>query len=285
MILPITSDVPSKDAFPEAKAAIGKALESDPESAEIHNSDATAKFWFDWDFAGEEASARRAISLNPNYSLAHLYLAHVLSNIGEHDEALLAIQRAPVLDPYSPVTNTLYGQFLYHAGQDSQAVAQFNWTLDLEPNFWVAHICLAKAYERLGRYSEAIAACENAWIFSGGNTEALSIAAYVHAVAGKRLEAEAKVQQMLERKKERFVPPYNLALAFAGLGQIEITLHWLDQALDDRDIHMTFLLDHKWDGMRRNAHFQEIVERIGLSGPKTRDSSLRRIVQSRWMGV
>jgi hypothetical protein len=66
---------------------------------------------------------------------------------------------------------------------------------------------------------------------------------------------------MLERKKERFVPPYNLALAFAGLGQTETALHWLDQAFDNRDVHMTFLLDRKWDGMRRNAYFKGIVER------------------------
>jgi TolB-like protein/Flp pilus assembly protein TadD len=268
MILPITSDVPSRDAFPEAKGAIVRALESDPDSAETHNSDSTAKFWFDWDYAGAEAAARRAISLNPSYSLAHLYLAHILSNIGRHDEALSVIQSACVLDPYSLITNTMYGQFLYQAGQDSQAVAQFNSTLDLEPNFWVAHICLAKVYERLGRYSEAIAACENAWIFSGGNTEALSIASYVHAVAGKKREAEAKFQQMLEQRKQRFVPPYNLALALAGMGETESTLHWLGQALDDRDVHMTFLLDHKWDRMRRNAHFQGIVQRVGLGGLK-----------------
>jgi hypothetical protein len=35
---------------------------------------------------------------------------------------------------------------------------------------------------------------------------------------------------MLERKKERYVPPYNLALVFAGLREPESALHWLGQA-------------------------------------------------------
>src|SRR5260370_167665 len=61
MILPITSDVAPKDAFPEARAAIARALELEPDSAEAHNSDATIKFWFDWDFNGAEAAAREAI--------------------------------------------------------------------------------------------------------------------------------------------------------------------------------------------------------------------------------
>jgi tetratricopeptide (TPR) repeat protein len=90
MILPINSDVPPKLVFPEAKAAIATALELDPESAEAHNSDATCRFWFDWDFSGAEAAARRAIRLNPSYSLAYLYLAHVLSNTARYAEALLA---------------------------------------------------------------------------------------------------------------------------------------------------------------------------------------------------
>ena len=51
-------------------------------SAEDHTSDAAAKFWFDWDFKGVEVAGRCAISLNENYALAYLHLAHVLSNTG-----------------------------------------------------------------------------------------------------------------------------------------------------------------------------------------------------------
>ena len=143
----ITSEVPPKDAFPEAKAAIATALAFDPDSAEAHNADATIKFWFDWDFDGAEAATRKAISLNSNYSLAHLYLAHVLSNVGRHDEALATIQQARALDPFSLITNTMYGQFLYHAGQLEESIEQFRATLDMEWRFWIAHICLAKSYE------------------------------------------------------------------------------------------------------------------------------------------
>ena len=267
MSLPINSDVAPKDAFPEAKAAITRALALDQDSAEAHNSEAAIKFWFDWDFEGAEAAARRAVSLNSNYSLAHLYLAHVLSNVGRHDEALHAIQQALVLDPFSLIANAMYGQFLYQAGRIEESIDKLLATLEMESRFWIAHICLAKTYEQKGMYAEALQACENAWNFSGGNTEALSIAGYVQAVAGNKTKAESKVQEMLQRKKERYVPPYNLALVFAGLGQTESAQHWLQQAFEDRDVHMTFLRDHKWDSMRGNPQFQRIVERVGLVRP------------------
>jgi TolB-like protein/Flp pilus assembly protein TadD len=267
MILPINSDVAPKDAFPEAKAAITRALALDQDSAEAHNSEAAIKFWFDWDFEGAEAAARRAVSLNSNYSLAHLYLAHVLSNVGRHDEALHAIQQALVLDPFSLIANAMHGQFLYQAGRIEESIDKLLATLEMESRFWIAHICLAKTYEQKGSYAEALQACENAWNFSGGNTEALSIAGYVHAVAGDKTKAESKVQEMTQGKKKRYVPPYNLALVFAGLGQTGSAQHWLQQAFDDRDVHMTFLRDHKWDSMRGNPQFQRLVERVGLMRP------------------
>ena len=113
-------------------------------------------------------------------------------------------------------------------------------------------------------YSEALAACNRAWEFSGGNTEALSIAGYVHAVSGNKGKAEATIHQMLDLRKERYVPPYNVALVFAGLQEPEPALQWLEQAFADRDVHMPFLLDHKWNVISRKPQFQELLSRVGF---------------------
>ena len=103
-----------------------------------------------------------------------------------------------MLDPFSLISNTMYGQFLYHAGQLEESIQQLRATLDMEWRFWIAHICLAKSYEQQGMYSDALAACEAAGEFSGGNSETLSLAGYVHAVSGEKAKAEAKIQQLLE---------------------------------------------------------------------------------------
>ena len=262
---PITSDIPSRDAFPYARAAVDKALQIDPNSAEAHGSDAAIKFWYEWDFAAAEGAARKALALNANYWMAHLWLGHVLSNVGRHDEALSAIQQAHLLDPFSLIADSMYGQFLYQAGRVEDSIRQFHATLELEPRFWVAHICLAKAYELLGQYDQALAACDKAWEFSGGNSEAWSLAGYVHAVSGEPEKAEAKIKELQEHKSRRYVPPYNFALIFAGLGQTETALHWLGEAVEDRDVHMTFLRDHKWRALRSEPRFGRILDQCGFS--------------------
>jgi TolB-like protein/cytochrome c-type biogenesis protein CcmH/NrfG len=265
MVFTLSGDVATNEVLSTAKSAIEQALRLDPESAEAHTSDASIKFWFDWDFKGSELACQRAIQLNQNYSLAHVYLAHVYSNTGRYDEALATIQQATVLDPLSLFVGAMRGQFLYHAGRDSESVQQFNATLGMESRFWIGQICAAKVYEKLGMYSEALVACERALEFSGGNSEALSIAGYVHAVGGDRAKAEGYIQQMVERNRERYVPPYNVALVFAGLGEHESALHWLGEAVAERDVHMPFLLDHKWDRMRSNLRFREIAARVGFT--------------------
>jgi TolB-like protein len=265
IILPISGDLNPKDVCPAAKVASTRAVQLDPDSPEAHTADASVKFWYDWDFKSADAAARRAIQLNENYSLAHMYLAHVLSNVGRHDEALAVIRQALVLDPFSLIYGAMRGQFLYHAGKDLEAVEQFRATLEMEPRFWVGQICAAKVYEKLRMYSEALAACDYAWEYSRGNTEAPSLAGYVHAVSGDSAKAEAKIDQMLGLRKQRYVPSYNLALVHAGLGDTETALQLLEQAFEERDAHMPFLLDYKWNRLRTNAQFQRLLSRVGLT--------------------
>jgi TolB-like protein/Flp pilus assembly protein TadD len=266
MVFVLSGDVAANEVFSTAKNAIAQALRLDPESAESHSSDASVKLFLDWDFTGAEAAARRAIHLNENYSLAHVYLAHVFSNTGRYDEALASIQKAMVLDPLSLFVGAMRGQFLYHAGRDLESVEQFKATLVMESRFWIGQICAAKVYEKLGMHSEALMACDLAWQFSGGNTEALSLAGHVHAMAGERAKAEGYIHQMLERRKERYVPPYNLALVFAGLGETEKALDWLRRALEERDVHMPFLMDYKWDEMRSKTEFRRLLAKAGFAG-------------------
>jgi uncharacterized UBP type Zn finger protein len=87
------------------------------------------------------------------------------------------------------------------------------------------------------------------------------LAGYVHAVSGER--AKSRVQD-LEQKAKRYVPPNSAALVFAGLGETESALQWLEQAFDDRDVHMPFLLDHNWKGLRSNERFRQILSRVGF---------------------
>ena len=66
-------------------------------SVEPHVSLAHTKYFYDRDWAGAEREYKKAIELNPNYSVAHHWYAIYLSVIGRESEAPAEIRRAQEL--------------------------------------------------------------------------------------------------------------------------------------------------------------------------------------------
>lgn len=268
VVLPITGDAPSGEAIAKAKRAAQKALAIDPNLAEAHAAVGFAKFWHDWDWAGSEESYRRAIALNANYSWARYRYAHLLSNTGRHEEAMVQNEIAHKLDPFSLIINTMCGQFRYQAGQFSQALAPLAKCIALDPpNFWVAHLNLSKVHAAMGNYPEALTEARNAEAFCDkGSTEALSLIGHSLAALGRRAEAESILEAMFARAARRYVPPYNIALIYLGLKEYKLALEWLERACQDRDVHMVFLnVEPKWDPVRSDPRFLNVLQRCGLA--------------------
>jgi tetratricopeptide (TPR) repeat protein len=238
--------------------------------------------WYEWNWPELEREAHRAFALNPNSADAHLRYAHYLSNAGRHKEALEEVQRAQELDPFSPIIHALRGQITYYAGQYDLAVKQLRETVELFPDFWIGHIVLGKVYERKHMYGEARMEFDKAYDLSGGNTEALSLAGYTYAVSGDRSEALRMLNDLQERARRGYVPPYNIALTFAGLGDKNQALDWLEKGLEARDPHMVFLpVERKWDGIRNEPRFQALLRRIGLpNGSFSRLPRARKVEQA-----
>src|SRR5581483_10934622 len=213
---------------------------------------------------GAEEAYQKALELNGNYAVARLYRAHCFSNTGKHDAALAEIQRALRLDPLSPIMNTLYAEFLYHARRYEDALAQFHSALELNPDLWITRVNLAKVYEQTSHYDQAIAELEKARLLSGQNTETISLLGYVQAVSGKKDAARSCLSELLETRKKKYVPPYNVALLYLGLDDKPAACECLAKGYEERDVHMTFLLDPKWDRLRDDPSFQKVIRQIGL---------------------
>jgi tetratricopeptide (TPR) repeat protein len=98
--LPITSDVPPKEAFPRAKAAALKALEIDDTLAEAHMSLGWVRFWYEWDWREGEKELLRAIELSPGNGVAQMSHLVLLATQGRMDEAIQAGYRAIEFEPH-----------------------------------------------------------------------------------------------------------------------------------------------------------------------------------------
>src|SRR6266481_3036652 len=105
----IYGSVPSLEAAPKAKAAAIRALEIDPTLAEAETSLATAKFNYDWDWAGAAEGFKKAMQLDPSYSTAYQRYSLYLSAMGKFDDSFDQIRKARELEPLSISINASFG--------------------------------------------------------------------------------------------------------------------------------------------------------------------------------
>jgi serine/threonine-protein kinase len=264
-MLPITSDVPADEAFPKSKEAALKALGLDDRSSQSHVALGYIYSWYEWNWPAAESEMRKAIGLDANNSDAHRGLSILLTVTGRHDEAVSEMRTARMLDPLSLPTNALEAQTLHYAGRDSEAIDRLNKTFEIEPNFWIARLMLARMYIGQGRWNEALAELEKARTASQGNTEVLSLEAYSLAHSGRADEARKKIEELKRKSDTNYVPSYNIAMAYNGLGDREQAIRWLEDAADRHDVRMILLkVEHKWDDYRTDPQFISIMQRLGF---------------------
>jgi tetratricopeptide (TPR) repeat protein len=223
------------------------------------------KFWLDWEWPAAEAAFRRAIDLDPHYSLAHRLLGIVLAHLRRYEEAGHAIGRARELDPLLAGHHALSSQIAF-MGRNYTAALQFaKQAMTIDSEFWIGHMQLGQAYEQLGEPQLALDALNDAARLSGGNSKALALRGYVLARNARYEEAHAVLGILESVGRERYVPPYATALVHLGLGHDDEALDWLDRAFEMRDVHLAFLPnDVKWDPLRANPRFISLLDRCGF---------------------
>ncbi|MGD0157291.1 MAG: winged helix-turn-helix domain-containing protein [Terracidiphilus sp.] len=264
-VLPVTSDGDPAEFWSKARHAADEAMRLQGKLAESCASSGAVSFWLDWDWSRAEQELRGAVLLNPSCVSGYRYLAHVLSNFGRHSEALAVMANACRVDPLSPALHAISGQLFFQARRFEEAEDRARHSLALNTDFWLAHLILGKVYEQTHRAAAALTEFDTAFRLSEGNTEALSLKGYTMAQMGRRTEAEQVMRTLLETARTRFVPPYNIALVCAGLGDSGTAYEWLEKARLIRDVHMVFLtVEPKWDTFRRQPSFQSLMQRCGL---------------------
>jgi serine/threonine-protein kinase len=264
--LSMIGDLRPNDTYPQASAAARKAIELDPTLAEPYVTLAFVQSWYEWDWAGAERSARRAVDLNPNLAFAHAALSLPLHLTGRVEEAMAAARRGQQLDPVSPPINTIGASSFIAARRDAEAAEMLQRAIELNPRFWLSRLFLGQLYTRQGKYREALAELDVAVDTSHGNSDAVSMRAYVWAITGERAKAQAVLDELLQTSAQRYVPPWSIAVVYHGLGDVQQTFFWLEKGLEERDPHLTFLgSDAKWDPLRSAPRFVQILERLGLA--------------------
>ena len=254
---------PASEMFPKAKASAVKALELDETVAAAHNALAAVHILYEWDWAGAEAECLRALQLSPNDSVTHVHLADYMSIQERHDEAIAEYKLALELDPISCVYMGFFGLILYRARRFDEAIAQCHKALEINPNYANALWFLALSLEQKGRLAESIEKFDKAFSLGAG-PPCRALLGRAYALAGERAKAESILKELKTLSQQQYISPFDIAVVYAGLGDLTSTFQLLEQAYQQRVFRIIELTFPMFDNLRPDPRWQDLVRRIGL---------------------
>jgi tetratricopeptide (TPR) repeat protein len=88
---------------------------------------------------------------------------------------------------------------------------------------------------------------------------------HAYAEAGRRAGALKVLDEMKERAKKGYFPPFQVALVYARLGEKDQAFKLLEQAYEERFPWLIHLkVDSRLDPLRSDPRFQGLLRRMGL---------------------
>ena len=89
--------------------------------------------------------------------------------------------------------------------------------------------------------------------------------AYAYGVTGHRDDGKRLIESLVASDRSRYLPPFHIALAFAGLGDKDAAFRWLDRAYSERASFMDGLkVTPAFDVLRSDPRFAALLERMHL---------------------
>jgi len=254
--------------FAKAKVAAERALTLDENLAEGYLIRGWLKRQADWDWKGSEEDLRRAIELDPKLALAHQRLAHLLSQLARHDEALAEIKlayelaqisdfvlgsRATILEARRDYAEGLKatGQFL-RENKENNAAARAHATFLYHTGDFAAVI-------KLGEESLARSSTKNpfAWY---------SLLAASYEKTGNLEKSEEALQKLEGLAQTDTRSLYSLAMNYAEIGRADDAILALNKCFELHEERMVWLaVEPRFANLQNDPRFRQLLEKMNLN--------------------
>jgi adenylate cyclase len=225
----------------------------------------------------EEAfrASRRSLDLQPHMPEAYVASACLLSMQGRADASAQAFEAALRLNPASYDANYMYARHCFAQGQPQQAIRLFEAAHRLRPDDYQTLSMLEGALEQAGRSTEAraigvrvMALIDARLAVNPDDDRAL----HLGAVQAAKLGAVERVRELADRalrlRPSGFATAYNLACAFAVLGERERAIELIETAVRYGRGNLGWI-EHDPDLaiLRGDPRFETVIDRLRTSAP------------------
>jgi tetratricopeptide (TPR) repeat protein len=222
-------------------------------------------YYHEWNWKAAEDENQKAISVNPSYSTSYVLSTNICRHLGRADESIMAAKKGLEVDPLAMITNQMLGNAYVNARKYDLAIVQFQKALELHPNDSTLLYHLGWAYVYSHAYDKGVEAIGKSLALEGGEPQLSPDLAYIDALIGKKDETRRILGRLLDLAKRYSVSPGYIAMVYIALDQREQAFIWLEKAYRQHSAMMAWLkVDPRFDGIRSELRFQELMQHVGL---------------------
>lgn len=250
---------PAPDAEVTEVAAL-RALKLDPNLAEAHAALGLIRLlrYHDWTRAGREI--RTALDLDPESHEAHLAHSLYLAALGQHAEAIHAVQRAREIDPDSMLAGANYAWYFYLDGQYQEAIHQTRNVLKLDPqrtktaSVLICQDTILLSAWRLGDQETALTAAKEGLEVLGHPQQAARLRDLKEFFRGREQRIQKTMQAVL-------VDPYFPARTAMDLGERDRALDLLSRCATKGTLAFPFAaVEPAFDELHGDPRWSKILD-------------------------
>ena len=265
-----TFNILAPDAtWPKAEEAAQKAIALDDDLAEAHVALALVKEGKDWDWTGAEIEYERAVALDPQDIELILPYAYYLVLLGRDKEASAWAEKARRLDPDSPGIKGYETWVKAREGNAAEAISQTREQIASDPGNPYLYWRLAGIYARVGAHEKAVEQLKLQIPLMGDDVvDEVALLGYLYGRMQRRADALNMLEQLNEIAAQgRYVSPVLRAWVYAGLGDSDTALSWLEKGYETH-AHRAGLdlkvMDYIFESMREDPRYVALLKKMNL---------------------
>jgi len=250
--------IPAEEGHRLAREAVERALALNPKLAVAHAQMARIKQQVDFDWAGADASAQRALALEPGNPEIVRSSAYSAAILGRLDEALQVTHRAVDLDPLNADSWEALAGIEFFMGRFDEAAADGKKALTLNTDVWPGPILSSQIYLMQGRPQDALSEIER--VHYDSIRDLLNVMASY--ALGRKKESDAALNRFITKYPTY---AYDLAEVYAFRNQSDEAFEWLERAYAQRNSGLiNTKVDPFLNSLHKDPRFAAFLKKLNL---------------------
>jgi TolB-like protein len=244
---------------------LNKAMELDPDLAEVHYQCAVSAQLVEWDWGKSEKEFLKALAINPNNSLSRLMYAQLLLILNRPDESMAQRELAISLDPLNPVTKLIYMGTLVQAGECKASLSLLEEALKANPEDLNINGMIELAAYKCKDFDRVIRSLKYALPFPFEENKYKEIER-IYRESGIVSAYEELMKYMEKFADANYIGFFDMTYRYIIANQSDKAMDWIEKGFESHDPLMSYITQtaHILEPLFGNPRFIAICEKMNL---------------------